>query len=80
MLPLVLYNGEKPWRAAQRMDELIEPVPGGLAGYRPLMRYLLLDESAYPAEQLEPLDNLAAALFRMERSGAPKSCGAWCSS
>ena len=36
------------------------------------MRYLLLDESAYPAEEPEPLDNLAAALFRMDRSGAPE--------
>ncbi len=72
VLPLVLYNGEQSWCAPLQMGELIEPLPGGLAGYRPQMRYLLLDESAYPAEELEPLDNLAAALFRMERSGAPE--------
>ncbi len=72
VLPLVLYNGEKAWRAPLQMEELIEPLPGGLADYRPRMRYLLLDESAYPAEELEPLANLAAALFRMERSGAPE--------
>lgn len=72
VLPLVLYNGEKVWRAPLRMEELIEPLPGGLADYRPRMRYLLLDENAYPEEELEPLDNLAAALFKMERSGAPE--------
>ncbi|MDX8394424.1 MAG: DUF4351 domain-containing protein [Mariprofundales bacterium] len=34
------------------------------------MRYLLLDESCYDTAKLEPLDNLAAALFQMENSAS----------
>ena len=42
VFPVVLYNGEPSWRAAQDVAELIEAVPG-LMAYRPHLRYLLLD-------------------------------------
>jgi predicted transposase YdaD len=68
VLPLVLYNGDRPWSAALDLAELIEEVPGGLERYRPRFRYCLLDEGRIAAEELEPLRNLAAALFRLEKS------------
>ncbi|MFD2190282.1 Rpn family recombination-promoting nuclease/putative transposase [Pistricoccus aurantiacus] len=69
VLPLVLYNGDKRWRAAQDIQELIEPVPGGLERYRPSLRYLLLDELAIAdeAEWSNELNNLAAAVFQLEQ-------------
>ena len=71
VFPLVLYNGNKPWRAPQEVAALIEALPGGLAQYRPQLRYLLLDESRYTEQDLPASKNLAAALFRLENSGAP---------
>lgn len=68
VLPLVLYNGERRWTAAQEMADLVETVPGGLERYRPSLRYLLLDEIRLGQAELGPLRNLAAALFRLEQS------------
>ena len=69
ILPLVLYNGNRPWNAALDAEELIEEVPGGLGRHRPSLRYWLVDESRLSESELasEP-DNLAAALFRLEQS------------
>ena len=72
VLPLVLYNGEPRWNALLSVEELIEEAPRGLEIYRPAMKYLVLDEGAYGEGTLEPLRNLAAALFRMENSRAPE--------
>jgi Uncharacterized conserved protein len=44
VLPVVLYNGETRWSAAQNVAELVEQVPGGLEQYCPNLSYLLLDE------------------------------------
>lgn len=76
VLPIVLYNGNKRWNAAQDIVDLIEVVPGGLAHYRPQLRYLLLDEGACDESGLLPLRNLAAALFRLEKSRQPQDMGA----
>lgn len=54
------------------MAELIEEVPGGLERYRPQLRYCLVDEGRIAAADLEPLRNVAAALFRLEKSRGPE--------
>jgi Putative transposase, YhgA-like len=68
VLPLVLYNGYPLWGAAREVSELIEEVPGGLEKYRPQLRYCLLDEMRMADSELESLRNLAAAVFRLEKS------------
>ncbi len=68
VLPVVLYNGESRWTAAQEVSELIEVVPGGLERYRPRLRYLVLDEGSYDDAELGALKNLVAAVFRLENS------------
>ncbi len=68
VMPVVLYNGEASWTAARDVSELIESVPGGLEQYRPQLRYLLLEERRYRDEELTPMRNLVAALFRLENS------------
>ena len=50
------------------MSDLIEQIAGGLDRYQPKMRYLLLEESRYTEEELAPLRNVVAALFRLENS------------
>jgi hypothetical protein len=72
VLPLVLYNGYAPWGAALDVAELIEEVPGGLERYRPQLRYCLVDEGRIAEAELEPLQNVAAALFRLEKSRGPE--------
>ncbi|MGZ8216959.1 Rpn family recombination-promoting nuclease/putative transposase [Methylomagnum sp.] len=72
VLPVVLYNGKPRWTAPLDISELIAEAPGQLAQYRPRLRYLLLDEGRYSTSELEPLRNVAAALFRLESSRAPE--------
>ena len=72
ILPLVLYNGHRPWGAARDVADLIEEIPGGLEQYRPQLRYCLLDEERIADSELESLQNLAAALFRLEKSEGPE--------
>lgn len=52
---------------------MIEPGPAGLAAYRPRVRYLLIDESAYADADLASMRNLVAALFRLENSREPET-------
>ena len=70
VLPLVLYNGRRRWRAPEDIAELIETIPGGLERYRPSLRYLLLDEGRF-ADQPLAARNLVSALFALENSRAP---------
>jgi len=70
ILPVVLYNGEKRWDAATELKDLIVNVPGGLEKYRPSLTYLLLDEGAFDIQELSPLKNLVAAIFRLENAGS----------
>ena len=72
VLPLVLYNGKAPWMAATEIGDLIAPTPFGLDRFRPQMRYLLIDEIRYADAELISLRNLAAALFRLEKSRKPE--------
>lgn len=70
MLPIVLYNGTPRWHAAARTQYLAAPGPRALNPFLPRQRYLSLDAGAYREEDLEPMTNLVAALFRLENSRA----------
>ena len=49
VFPLVLYNGDPRWNAAQELKELIAlPNATPLWPYQPTIRYYLVDESRYP--------------------------------
>lgn len=71
VMPIVLYNGKRPWNAAIDAVELIEEVPGGLERHRPSLRYWLIDEARLADSDLAAERNLATVLFRMERSRMP---------
>ena len=72
VLPLVLYNGRPRWTASTDLSHLIVPPPTGLERYQPCLHYLLLEESRFGEADLAPLQNLAAALFRLENSRGPE--------
>ncbi|NGO90596.1 MAG: transposase [Halomonas sp.] len=69
VLPIVLYNGEKRWTAAQNVADLVESVPGGLERYRPHLSYLLIDEGAIVDAPgwTDETRNIVAAIFRIEK-------------
>jgi hypothetical protein len=71
VFPIVLYNGKTNWNAAVDINELVENVPGSLRHYQPSMPYLLLVEKDFQDQELKPLKNLVAALFRLEISQEP---------
>jgi len=71
VLPIVLYNGTRRWDATDRLELLLEQGPKGWLRYRPQIRYLLIDEKRYSNAALAPMNNLAAALFRLENARVP---------
>jgi hypothetical protein len=70
-LPIVLYNGSQRWTAATDIADLIPAVPGLVAEFKPHLKYLLIDESAYSSSELSSLRNLVAAVFRFEQAQSP---------
>ena len=68
VLPIVLYNGNEPWKSPCDVGELVGAMPAGLDRYRPRVSHLVIDESAYTDADLEPLRNLVAVLFQFEHS------------
>jgi hypothetical protein len=72
VVPLVLYNGASPWRAATDVAQCYGPSLPGLEGYRPQLRYHLIDEARLKLHAVPQVRNLAEALFRLERSRTPR--------
>jgi Putative transposase, YhgA-like/Domain of unknown function (DUF4351) len=72
ILPVVLYNGDRRWAAPLALHELV-----GLQGdsplwqWQPAMRYQIVDEGAFPEDDLAGRDALLALLFRLESSPDP---------
>jgi putative YhgA-like transposase len=66
VLPLVLYNGKRPWGAPADLSNLFRFVPPGAERYLPKLSYLLVDESRLRPEELALPGNRVATLFRLE--------------
>lgn len=71
VLPVVLYDGERPWRAPLSVEELIGPVPEPLRQFQPQYRYLLLDE-LHTAVRLGEERNTVAGMMALEQSRTPE--------
>ncbi|MBX9936631.1 MAG: Rpn family recombination-promoting nuclease/putative transposase [Burkholderiaceae bacterium] len=67
VLPIVLYNGDAPWTAATNIANLIPKVPGLVSQYLPQMEYLLIAENLYTEAGLAKMQNLVAAVMRLQR-------------
>ena len=68
IIPLVLYNGETPWRVPANIRDAIGEMPGGLTHMRPSVPYILLDEHRIDVDRQVEERNLAASLFKLEQS------------
>ncbi len=67
VLPLVLYSGDQPWRAATALSSLMLSPPEGLQDLQPEQKYLLIDQNSYQPGILAEQANLVAAIFRLQR-------------
>lgn len=76
VLPVVLYNGERPWQAPRDALELFFPLPASLQRHAPRTRYLLLDAARDPIPQPAGADNFVSLLWRLERSRTPEAVDA----
>ena len=70
VLPVVLYNGETPWKATNRLAALIQPAERVLIPYQPSQLHYVLDER-HAAEDDFPRQNLVTAMLRVERIDSP---------
>src|SRR4029079_18401522 len=70
VVPLVLYDGTRPWRAPLDLADLFVPVPESVQRHLPRLPPLFLDESRLPAS---PSDNLARIFFELNTSRAPEA-------
>ena len=73
ILPIVLYNGSQKWTAATNIADLIPDVPGLVNQYKPSLQYCLIDENNYTDTELASLNNLVAAVFRLEHANSPSA-------
>ncbi len=67
VLPVVLYNGDAPWRPATEMRELIAAPPPVLAPYQPSQRHVVLDQRRARAEDFK-LRGLTWEVAQLEQS------------
>ena len=73
LLMLVVYNGQRPWKAPTQIRRLIAlSRDSALWSWQPHIRYHLLDMGAFPGDELARRRSLAALLFRLERPLAPE--------
>ena len=63
----MLYNGDEPWTPATNISELIPKVPGLVAQFLSSLQYLLIAENQYTEVGLAQMQNLAAAMMRLQR-------------
>ena len=68
VLPVVLYNGRKLWRAPRDLGSLFGPMPQELRPHLPGLEYVLVDGGGGLEERA---GNLVSALFRVEASKTP---------
>jgi hypothetical protein len=68
ILPIVLYNGKRPWRVPRDLLSLFTPTPDGLRRRLPQLEYFLVDENRLTPEEREQARNLVSILARLETS------------
>ena len=67
VLPVVLYNGESPWRSATQVGDLVAATGPALSAFQPSQRHVVLDERHAPADDPR-LRELTRAVLLLEQS------------
>jgi hypothetical protein len=69
VVPIVIYNGNTPWREEPCLLSRFPNLPESLRPYIPGFCYFLLDESRYDDQQLSRLKGAVGAFIRLDRVG-----------
>lgn len=70
VLPIVLYNGSRPWTAKTDMYDLLQPEPPAfLRVYQPHLRYYLVEERRYTDAELSQKSTPLSGMFGIENAG-----------
>ncbi|MGI9573915.1 Rpn family recombination-promoting nuclease/putative transposase [Alloalcanivorax xenomutans] len=72
VLPIVLYNGRRRWRAATDLNDLIQESPEALHPYLPRQRFFLVDQGLYADKGNLRERNLVAAVFALENGATSR--------
>ena len=67
VLPVVLYNGDLPWRSAAQVRDLVARTGSALSPYQPSQRHVVLDERRAAADDPQ-LRELTRAVLLLEQS------------
>ena len=67
VLPVVLYNGDLPWRSAAQVRDLVARTGSALSPYQPSQRHVVLDERRAAADDPQVRD-LTRAVLLLEQS------------
>ena len=70
IIPIVLYNGKKPWTVPEDIRDTIS-APEPVSRFVPSVPYLLIDELRLAVHHLVEVRNLSACLFGLEQSAGP---------
>ncbi len=69
VLPIVLYNGTRPWTACEDVYQMVQPEPPAfLRVYQPHLRYYLVDEGRYTDEELAERPTPLSGVFGIENA------------
>jgi len=68
VIPIVMNTGGERWNVTTDLGSLIGDLDPSAEIYRPQLRYHVIDEAAYPRDELEALNGPVADLFRIEKS------------
>lgn len=69
VLPIVLYNGTRPWTACEDVYHMVQPEPPAfLRVYQPHLRYYLVDEGRYTDEDLAERTTPLSGVFGIENA------------
>jgi hypothetical protein len=63
---VVIDNGDTRWKHSPEVFDLIQPHPAVLTEFQPKLKFWLLDEGRFSADYLEGLQQVMAAIFRMD--------------
>ncbi|MGY8526042.1 Rpn family recombination-promoting nuclease/putative transposase [Paracidovorax citrulli] len=76
ILPIVLYNGERPWLGPTDIRRMIPHAPAFASEHQPRLNYVLIDARRHDDADLASRRNLLAAIIRLEKGGTAEEVAA----
>lgn len=68
ILPIVIYNGKRPWNCAKNISDLVMPIPEAMKAYQPKQKYYLMDENSVGHDAVNASDGIYAYVLKFEQA------------